>query len=107
MTADDLRRGKADALLALAEAEEKLLLLRHRAETAATTLNGFILWLEQSPERNIFRSGQVNHGQTVEPTPQTYISALEPSQYFDLADEIRKTLKEIRGLTELKAKFRS
>ena len=106
MTSDDRRREKADALLALEEAEEKLALLRRKAETAAQALNGFVLILEQSPERQIFRPGQETYGQEVEATPRRYLDALEPEQYFSLAGEIRKAKKEVSKLADLKAKFR-
>jgi hypothetical protein len=106
MTAEEIRREKADALLELGEAEERLELLRRKAEKFVISLQGFTAILDTEPERGLFKKGQATHGHSVQETPQAYVDALEPEQYFALADEIRKTKHEITRLTALKSKFR-
>lgn len=105
VTTEDVKRQKADVLLAFQEAEEHLVLLRNKARAASDTLETFASWLQRAPENRIFRADQAHHGHGVELTSAKYAAALEPNQYFELADDIRKAIMEVRRLGELKTRL--
>jgi|SRR5208282_3984522 len=98
MSPDDMKRQKADLLLEYQETEEKLAHLRLRATTLGDTLMTIAKWIGQSPEMSLYRPDQAHHGFNVQVTPQKYLEALEPTQYFKLADELRETEEHLDKL---------
>jgi hypothetical protein len=105
MTTDEMRLQKGAVLVDFQETQEKLAHLRHRASTLGELLSSFGKWVSGSPEISIFRADQAHYGFNVHLTDAKYVSALEPMQYFKLADEIRETCEKLAQLAATKERL--
>ena len=102
MTDDEKKRQKGEVLVDNQDTEAHLGQLRVKAQRMGDLLTTFGKWLSGSPEINIYRAGQANFDFNVEATATEYILALNPNQYFELANEIRETTAKLRRLEAMK-----
>jgi hypothetical protein len=105
MTLDEMKRQKADLLLDFQETEQKLEHLKLKAHSLGDRLIKFGVWMQTSPETQVFRHRDAHCGFHPVPTANEYVQALSPDQYFDVAQEIRETSERLEQLRQRKERL--
>lgn len=105
MTEDEMKRQKADTLLAYQDTEQHLEHLKIKARTMGDRLIKFGTWMRNEPASMILRGDQAHHGHKYQVTPPEYLTIFEENQYFSLADEIRENEEQLRQLAQQKERL--